>query len=77
MPEAAPEIAVRNSERPRTSRTAELSKTVTGQWAGSISSDKSEQHLSIMYHDTGFLPAEVTLQATGVELEKAAKAEKE
>jgi hypothetical protein len=39
--------------------------------AGTISFDKDGQHLTLIYSDTGFLPAEITLQATGVELEKA------
>jgi hypothetical protein len=44
--------------------------------AGTISFNKDNQHLSVIYSDTGFLPAEITLQATGIELEKAT-AEKE
>ncbi len=39
--------------------------------AGSISFNKESQGLSVFYSDTGFLPAEVTIQATGVELEQA------
>jgi hypothetical protein len=36
--------------------------------AGSISFNKGSQDLSVSYSDTGFLPAEVTIQATNVEL---------
>jgi hypothetical protein len=43
--------------------------------AGSISFDKGDQHLTLTYTNTGFLPAEITLQATGLELEKAAEKE--
>ena len=39
--------------------------------AGSISFNKENQSLSVIYSDTGFLPAEVTIQATGVEIERA------
>ncbi|MCC6125493.1 MAG: hypothetical protein IT426_11055 [Pirellulales bacterium] len=41
--------------------------------AGSISFDKGDRHLALIYSDTGFLPAEITLQATGVEFERAAE----
>jgi hypothetical protein len=40
--------------------------------AGSISFRKGDQSVSVMYADTGFLPAEVTLQTSGVELDRAA-----
>jgi len=49
----------------------------TEDMAGSISLAKEGQHLTVIYSDTGLLPAEITIQATGVELERAAKAEKE
>jgi hypothetical protein len=41
---------------------------------GSLTFTKGNQRLTVNYTDTGFLPAEVTLRATGVELERAAPA---
>lgn len=41
--------------------------------AGSISFTKGSQDISVTYSDTGFLPAEVTVHATNVELELAGK----
>jgi hypothetical protein len=43
----------------------------SGDMAGSISFNKESQSLSVIYSDTGFLPAEITIHATGVELERA------
>ena len=39
--------------------------------AGSISFSKGSQHLTVIYSDVGFIPAEVSVQAVGVELERA------
>jgi hypothetical protein len=49
------------------------SAAVLEDMAGSISLDKGDRHLTITYTDTGFMPAEITIQATGAELEKAAE----
>lgn len=40
--------------------------------AGAVSFRKGDQQLSLTYTDTGFLPTEITLQAIGVELGRAA-----
>jgi len=39
--------------------------------AGSASFTKGNQHLTLIYSDVGFVPAEVSIQAIGVELERA------
>ena len=41
--------------------------------AGAITFIKGEQDIMIMYQNTGISPAEVTVHATGVELEQAAE----
>lgn len=41
--------------------------------AGSLSFTRSEHRLTVIYTDTGLLPAEVTIHATGVELERVAE----
>ncbi len=41
--------------------------------AGAISFEKGQQNISVMYDDTKVLPAEVTVRARGVELERAAE----
>ncbi len=41
--------------------------------AGSLSFSKDAQSVSVLYVETGFLPSEVTLQATGVDLEGVAE----
>jgi len=41
--------------------------------AGSISFEKDNQNVSVIYSDTGILPAEVTVSARGVELERASE----
>ena len=41
--------------------------------AGTVSLHRGEQHLTITYSDTGFLPTEITVQVLGVELEPQAQ----
>jgi hypothetical protein len=41
--------------------------------AGAVSMAKGTYSLSLTYVDTGIFPAEITLQTTGIELEKAAE----
>ena len=42
---------------------------------GEIAYTKDKQELSLSYVDTGFTPAEFTIRATGVQLEKADRKE--
>ena len=47
--------------------------TASEDMAGSISFHKGSQALSVSYSDTGYIPAEVTIHATNVELEVVGK----
>ena len=42
---------------------------------GEIAYTKDKQELSLSYVDTGFTPAEFTIRATGVQLEKVVRQE--
>ena len=41
--------------------------------AGAVSMSKDGKHVTATYTDTGFLPAEVSFQAVGVELKQEAR----